>query len=261
MKTLTSSGEYNMLHHLKKMHSMVKAVNPEESQMIQEGMDQKMNEYLAAPRPGQSSGPVSARNASGKVGGSPEAQAALEGYFSQRQAGRAVGAVAPAKGDYASASGAARGRPVMVDKPQQEAPRPELDDAGVAAMRQKYGVGGKDPVSGEVAVSKPNAAVDQIKGELAEREAARQQEYAGHWTNKSAEQNPNPAMQHGDKDVSGNPPMSPKTPEATQRMHEVVQKAKGCVQAMGKAWKVAGEVPGSSSKAEADAVAKAKGYK
>lgn len=195
-----------MINHLMKMHELLKA-SPEDIQIMQQQMAQAQDKFMSAPRKQTRMGPAA----------TPESEAALENYMQQRQGLRQAGAI-PGPGETISVRG-----PAPVKEQPQAAPAPQAPD--IEAIKAKYGV-----VNGQPTIPVP--AENVVAGmEDSNRQGGYEQKNN---MRKDVAQQPNKAMPHRTEPVSGNPPTEPLTPVPTKRMHEMVQKAKGCMEKLGK---------------------------
>jgi len=232
-----------MLQHLMKMHACLKSsmekVTPEESQMIREGHAQAEQSYLNAPRQ------------AGKIGGSPEAEAQLQEVFRQRQTGREVGAMPGPTGQYAAAASASsssvKGRPVSENQRQIRGEAQKVDRVPISEERHIQLKGKVDSGSLTNDIRGRSGLEQRIRPKTTESSVLAPKPKL----ERAAPANPDLAMQEGSQPTSGSPENLPVAPAPTQRMHEIVEKAR--MQKM--------MSPPSTSMDQAESQAGAMGYK
>lgn len=142
-----------MIHHLKKMHSLLKkAEGSEDAQKVRQALDTAASKYIENPN----------RN-SGKWVGSPEQESQLEDYFRQRQTARESGIVPPAR------KGSLLSRPKETTPPAERSSvatqrdtSPDAPEAVIQGLKERIGTETSGTGQGKRTTYKnPNAVLQE----------------------------------------------------------------------------------------------------
>lgn len=240
-----------MIHHLKKMHGLMKAksmrkdISDEDAQMMLNARQKLAEEYLSEP--GNHNNPRKDR--------------ILSDWIDHTQKLKASGHL-PSGGDWRSALTPAPRRtadPMLEPDKVDQSGGQKVDESKVAAMKEKYGIetvplpgaGGK---THNIATKNPVSS-DELAGYLTEvmtGSATEPSKPKKKSMEKAAEQHPDPQYPHKGADVSGDPETRDMTPDASKRIGASLKKMKAML---------AKKKAPTLSKEEAEAKASEMGYK